>query len=95
MIALLADIILPVSTIFEMEDMTANNGDGVQMKNVMLQRQAIQPIGESKTDYEIVLEVAKKMGKYEQITEGKTIEEWMKHFFDGLGMGRTNQLGRL
>jgi molybdopterin guanine dinucleotide-containing S/N-oxide reductase-like protein len=84
--AVLADIVLPVSTIFEMEDMTANNGDGVQMKNVMLQRQAIKPIGEAKSDYEIVLEVAKKMGKYEEITEGKTMEDWMKHFFNGLGM---------
>ena len=83
---LLADIILPVSTIFEMEDMTANNGDGTQMKNVMYQSRAIEPLGESRSDYEIVLEVAQKMGKYEAITEGKTTREWMKHFFDGLGL---------
>jgi anaerobic selenocysteine-containing dehydrogenase len=83
---LLADIILPVSTIFEMEDMTANNGDGVQIKNVLYQTPAIQPIGESKSDYEVVLEVAKKMGKYEEITEGKNVQDWMKHFFNGLGL---------
>ena len=47
-----------------------------------LQRQAMKPIGESKSDYEIVLEIARKLGMYEEVTEGKTIEEWIKYFFD-------------
>jgi trimethylamine-N-oxide reductase (cytochrome c) len=47
-----------------------------------LQRQAILPIGESKSDYEIVLEVAKKLGLSEQVSEGRNREEWLRYFFD-------------
>ena len=67
----MADIILPVSTLYEIDDIMTNSAQGVQFINVLLQKQAIQPIGESKSDYEIVLEVAKKLGKYEEVTEGK------------------------
>ena len=35
-------------------------------------------IGESKSDYEIVGEVAKKLGMYEEFTEGKTVEDLRK-----------------
>jgi molybdopterin guanine dinucleotide-containing S/N-oxide reductase-like protein len=79
---LIADIILPVSTTFELEDIVPYNVSGLNPQGVGLQRQAIQPIGESKSDYECVLEVAKKLGMYEQVTEGKTVEEWIKRYFD-------------
>jgi trimethylamine-N-oxide reductase (cytochrome c) len=63
---LMADIILPVSTLYEMDDIMTNSAQGIQFINVLLQNQAILPVGESKSDYEIVLEVAKKMGKYKK-----------------------------
>jgi molybdopterin guanine dinucleotide-containing S/N-oxide reductase-like protein len=82
----MADIILPISTIYEMDDIITNSAQGVQFNNILLQEQAIQPVGESKSDYEAVLEIAKKMGKYEEITEGKSIEEWIKYAYEGLGL---------
>ena len=82
----MADIILPVSTLYEIDDIMTNSAQGVQFINVLLQKQAIQPIGESKSDYEIVLEVAKKMGKYEEVTEGKTVEDWIKYTYEGIGL---------
>jgi molybdopterin guanine dinucleotide-containing S/N-oxide reductase-like protein len=81
---LLSDIILPSNTTFE-EDDIMNNMVG-EFTSVALQRQAIPPIGESKSDYEVMLEVAKKMGKYEEITEGRTIEDWIDYIYDSLGM---------
>jgi trimethylamine-N-oxide reductase (cytochrome c) len=48
-------------------------------------RQAIKPIGESKSDYEVVCEVAKKLNKYDEVTDGKTVEELIKAVFDGMG----------
>ena len=69
-----ADIILPVSTIYEIDDIMTNNfRQGVDFKNAMLMKQAIKPIGESKSDYEVVCEVAKKLGMYEKVTEGKSM----------------------
>jgi trimethylamine-N-oxide reductase (cytochrome c) len=35
---------------------------------------------------EAVLEVAKKLGKYHEVTEGKTVEDWIKYTFEGLGL---------
>ncbi len=81
-----ADIVLPANTHFEVDDIMINSMQGVQLENVLLQRQAIKPIGESKSDYEIMLEVAKKLGKYEEITEGRTVEDLIKYVYDGLGL---------
>ena len=53
---------------------------------MLLQRWAIKPIGESKSDYEAVLEVARKLGKYEEVTEGKTVEDWIKTFFSDMSL---------
>ena len=83
-----ADIVLPANTHFEVDDIQTNTMQGVQMENVLLQRQAIKPIGESKSDYEIVLEVAKKLGKEKEITEGRTVEDLIKYVFDGLGLSQ-------
>jgi anaerobic selenocysteine-containing dehydrogenase len=58
---------------------------GFEVPNITLMRQAIKPVGESKSDYEVVLEIAKKLGKYDEITQGKTVEEWIKCWFDSLG----------
>jgi trimethylamine-N-oxide reductase (cytochrome c) len=66
---LLADIILPISTIFELEDIAADIYSG-QWNMVVLEEQAIEPIGESKGDYAAVGEVAKKLEQYGGIYEG-------------------------
>ena len=79
---LMADIILPGNTTFEVEDIVPNTRVGIDLPCVGLQRQAIKPLGESKSDYEIVLEVARKLGMYEQVTEEKTFDDWIKYFFD-------------
>jgi trimethylamine-N-oxide reductase (cytochrome c) len=47
-------------------------------------KQAISPIGESKSDFEAVCEVAGKLGKLEAVTEGKTVAELEKIVFDSL-----------
>jgi trimethylamine-N-oxide reductase (cytochrome c) len=81
-----ADIILPVSTIYEVDDIVGNTAFGVPTCDIMLMRQAIKPVGESKSDYEIVYEVAKKLGMYEAVTEGKSLEEWIKHVYEAMGL---------
>jgi len=82
----LADLILPVSTLYELDDIITNSAQGVQFNNVLLQKKAIEPIGESKSDLAAVHEVAKKLDKYEELTEGKSIEDWIKYAFEGLGL---------
>ena len=57
----------------EVEDMVTNSRQGMEFQSICFQKQAIQPIGESKSDFEVVLEIAKKLGKYEEVTEGRSI----------------------
>ena len=83
---LFADIILPVSCQLEEEDIGYICPIVQERVAVFYQGQAIKPIGESMSDYEIACEVAKKMGVYEKITEGKTVEEWVKSAYEKSGV---------
>lgn len=85
---LFADIILPVNTTFEVNDIVPCLRDGDSFQTVLLMNKAIEPIGESKSDYEAVCEVAKKLDKYEEVTEGKTEAELIKAVFDGMGFNK-------
>jgi molybdopterin guanine dinucleotide-containing S/N-oxide reductase-like protein len=80
-----ADIILPSNTKFEEEDIGADHWP-VQYNCVYLEEKCIEPIGETKTDWEIVGEIAKRFGLYDKYTEGKTLQQWIKIGFDGSGV---------
>jgi molybdopterin guanine dinucleotide-containing S/N-oxide reductase-like protein len=80
---IMADIILPANTNFEVNDIALG---GAEIAMVMLQKQAIHPIAESKSDFEIVVEIAKKLGKEKEITQGKTTEQWIRYCYDNFGV---------
>jgi len=82
---LFADIILPVNTKFEEVDIGADIFSG-QFNVVMHERQCIEAVGESKSDYEITCMVAEKLGLLKEYTDGKSIEEWIKTGFDTSGI---------
>ena len=82
---LLADIILPVNTFFEEDDISSDLHSG-QFKTIFPQEKCIEPVGESLSDYEIVCEIARRLGKYEEYTEGKTIREWIKFGYEKSGV---------
>jgi trimethylamine-N-oxide reductase (cytochrome c) len=46
---------------------------------------AIEPLGESKSHFEIVSMIADKFGLLEEYTEGKNVDEWIKTAFDKCG----------
>jgi molybdopterin guanine dinucleotide-containing S/N-oxide reductase-like protein len=85
---LYADIILPANTTMEVEDMVTNSRQGMEFQSIALQRQAIHPIGESKSDFEIVCEIARKLGRYEEVTEGLSIEDLEKSVYESTGMSK-------
>ncbi len=65
----------------EEEDIGADVGS-MQYAMIHLEEKGVDPIGESKSDYEAVGEIAKKLGLYEQYTGGKTVDEWIKHGYE-------------
>ena len=85
---LFADVILPVSTIFECHDIGADDMSG-QVSMLCYQGQAIERLCESKTDYEIACLVAERLQAYggpyegllEKYTGGKTVDEWIEFGF--------------
>lgn len=82
---LLADIILPSNTKFEEKDIAVDHFSG-QFHTIMHEEQCIEALGESKSDYEIVVAIAEKMGLLNEYTEGRSIEDWRKIGFDSSGV---------
>lgn len=72
-----ADLILPVSTVFEQADvgMDIFNGNFI---TVFPQEKCIEPLGESKSDYEIVCEIADRLDLLEEYTDGKSVDELIR-----------------
>jgi anaerobic selenocysteine-containing dehydrogenase len=83
---LFADIILPANTHMEVDDIVTNIRQGGQFADVMLCEKAVEPVGESKSDFEIVLEIAKKLGYEEQVSEGLTTEDIQKKVFSYMNL---------
>lgn len=77
---LFADIILPVNTKLEEQDFGIDRDS--QYFSIFLEDKSLEPIGESKSDYEAVCEVAKAMGLFGEFTKGKTVEEWIKTAYE-------------
>ena len=49
---------------------------------IVYQQKCIEPIGESRSDYEIFTGLAERLGIKEEFTEGRSEEEWIKKIFD-------------
>jgi molybdopterin guanine dinucleotide-containing S/N-oxide reductase-like protein len=81
---MLADLVLPSLTVMETDDIGTEAMSG-QFHCLFYQPKAIQPRGESKSDYEIVCAIAEKFGILEEYTEGKSVEEWIKVGYENSG----------
>lgn len=70
-----ADYILPAATAFEKEGACSGwlAGDALIRMN-----KAVEPLGEAKSDYDIVTMIADKLGLKDKFTEGKTAEDWIR-----------------
>jgi len=82
---LFADIILPVSTKFEQDDIQIDFQGG-QFNLIFPEEKCIEPLGESKSDYEIVCMIAERFGLLEEYTEGKSVQEWIKYGYETSGV---------
>ena len=86
-----ADVILPACTSFERWDISefANCGGYIQHsftqcnhRVAVLQHKCIEPLGESKSDWQIFLELSKRLGVAAPFSEGNTELDWCKRLFD-------------
>jgi molybdopterin guanine dinucleotide-containing S/N-oxide reductase-like protein len=87
-----ADIILPACTNFERWDIAefANCGGYIQHsfnqcnhRVIHIQHKCIEPLGESKPDFQIFHELSKRLGFSAMFSEGGSELDWCKRLFDG------------
>jgi molybdopterin guanine dinucleotide-containing S/N-oxide reductase-like protein len=86
-----ADIILPVCTNFERNDISNaaevggyvyDSSTSTNHRVIVYQKKCIDPLWESRSDYDIYTALAKRLGFADDYTEGKTMEDWIKDAYD-------------
>jgi molybdopterin guanine dinucleotide-containing S/N-oxide reductase-like protein len=74
---LFADVILPINTKLEEDDIGSDLFSG-QMNLLFPEEKCVEPLGESVSDYEAVVLIAERLGLADEYTGGKTIPELIK-----------------
>ena len=92
-----ADVILPACTNFERWDIgeTCNAGgyiihnfNKLNHRIITLQHKCIEPLGESKSDYQIFLELSKRLGLSAYFSEGASELDWCKRTYHASDLPR-------
>ena len=72
-----ADIVLPTTMTLEREDIGAAPTDPLM---VAMHRVA-EPFGEARNDYDIFADLAERLGRRQEFTEGRDTRGWLKHLY--------------
>lgn len=76
--AKMADIVLPATTMLERDDIGSASRD----RFMIAMKRAIDPVGESRDDYDIFTALAERLGAKEKFTEGRSAAAWLRHLYD-------------
>ena len=95
----MADVILPACTNFERDDLgefaacngyTTNSHSGNNYRVIVREKKCIEPLWESRSDYQILAAVAERLGLYDEFTDGgKTELDWARAFYDVSDLAKT------
>ena len=86
-----ADVILPACTNFERWDIgewanaggySYHNEGQLNHRVIGIQHKCIEPLGESRSDFQIFLDIAKRLGLSAYFAEGRTELDWCKMVFE-------------
>ncbi|WP_044418380.1 trimethylamine-N-oxide reductase TorA [Halarcobacter anaerophilus] len=78
--ARMADIVMPVTTSYERNDITAT-GDYSNL-NIVPMKQAVKKQYEARDDYQIFSDLSKEFGVFEKYTQNKTEMQWIEEFYN-------------
>ncbi len=81
----LADLVLPSLTMMEVDDIGCDSLSAI-FYVVFHEPRAIEPRGESKSDYEIVCAIAERFGILEEYTGGNSVDDWIKVGYETCGV---------
>ena len=75
-----ADIVFPVTTTMERNDIGASSVDNA----VFPMNKVVEKVGESRDDFQIFSSLAERLGTREAFTENRTEEEWLRYLYNQL-----------
>ena len=81
---LFADVVLPVNTTLEEDDIGSDGCSG-QLNLLFPAPRCMEPLGESFSDYEVVCKIAERLGLLEEYTGGMTVPEIVKLGYETSG----------
>ncbi|MEM8698785.1 MAG: molybdopterin-dependent oxidoreductase, partial [Pseudomonadota bacterium] len=73
-----ADIVLPATTSIERNDLAGNRRSDL----ILAMKQAVEPLGEARSDFEICRGIADALGLEEAFTEGRDEMGWLRWIYD-------------
>ena len=73
-----ADIVLPATTSIERNDIAGNRRSDF----ILAMKKAIEPLGESRSDFDIFDPIADKLGVDGQFNEGRDEMGWLRHLYE-------------
>ncbi|WP_411704290.1 molybdopterin guanine dinucleotide-containing S/N-oxide reductase [Edaphovirga cremea] len=82
--AKLADIVLPVTTTLERNDIGGSSRD----RYVLAMHQAIAPQHQARNDFDIFAELADRLGYREQFTGGRNEQQWLHQIYEQCGVAQ-------
>ena len=74
-----ADIVLPVTTTFERNDIELCGA--YSQRYIVAMHKVVDPVGESRSDYDIMTGLAQRLGFKDKFTEKKTEIDWLRSFY--------------
>ncbi|GAA3887208.1 molybdopterin guanine dinucleotide-containing S/N-oxide reductase [Gibbsiella dentisursi] len=73
-----SDIVLPVTTSLERNDIGSGGHDGF----MIAMRQLIEPVAQARDDYAIFCGLAERLGFHSQFSEGRDPDQWLRKLYD-------------
>ncbi len=70
-----SDVVLPVTTFVERSDILFSHTNYLYYS-----ADAIPPVGNSRNDWDIFADLSKRLGFFNDFTEGRSTQEWLDHF---------------
>lgn len=77
-----ADLLLPDVSTLESDDLINNSYQSGSYHYLVRLQQAVEPMWENRATYDVLAEIAEKMGFKDKFTEGRTYQEWIEHAYN-------------
>jgi biotin/methionine sulfoxide reductase len=84
-----ADIVLPATTSIERNDLAGNKRSDF----ILAMKQAITPVGESRSDFDIFNAISCKLGVADRFNEGRDEMGWIRHLYEQARSDAASRLG--